>query len=156
MKLYRQQVFSLWKSAFVSLSFRTKLWPTFSSGESFSRLRLCESEIIRLINIIELKIDGKECILNDSVTQAGARIGMDNEVYCMCKHLSTVLQEQLPEKLPPSLQTFEGFEQAERLQLYERLDSKSFATQSQMLYQLFGLPAKEKKKKLYLAQTVCK
>ena len=108
------------------------------------------------MQIIELKIDGKDCVLNDSVTQAAARIGMDNEVYCMCKHLSTVLQEQLPEKTPPYLQTFEGFEQAERLQLYDRLDSKSFADQVGGLYDLFGVPLKEKKKKQFLAQTICK
>ena len=155
MKLYREQIFSLWKAAFVPLSFRTKLWPTFN-GESFARLRLCQAEIIRVLQIVDLDVDLNNSLLFDSTTQAGDSLGIDNEVYCISKHLSVVLKERVVEKTPAYLQTFEGFEQAERLQLYDRLDSKSFANDVGKIYDLFNVPSREKKKKQYLAQIICK
>lgn len=155
MSEYRTQMFALWKFSFVPLSFRTKLWPTISSNENFSRLRLCESEILRLVQLSGLNVD-KNASLRDSTTEVGDSLGLDNSIYRMCKRIPVLLAESQPDKTPPSLQTAEGFEHAERLQLYEHLDSKTFASELGGLYDLFGVSPKEKKKKEKLALSICK
>jgi hypothetical protein len=154
MKLYRSQLYSLWNLAFVPLALRTKMWPTIAHNESFSRLRLCESEIIRLIKVIGLKVGSCNQGFNDPTIQAGASMGMDNGVYLICKSLSQIIEEQIHQKSSPTLEAAEGYENAERLQLYERLDSQVFANEVGHLYELFSVPKKEKKK-LYLAQHIC-
>jgi hypothetical protein len=155
MSEYRTQIFALWKFSFVPLSFRTKLWPTISSNENFSRLRLCESEILRLVQLSGLNVD-KNASLRDSTTKVGDSLGLDSSFYRMCKRIPVLLVESQPDKTPPSLQTAEGFEHAERLQLYEHLDSKKFASELGGLYDLFGVSPKEKKKKEKLALSICK
>eukprot|EP00547_Thalassionema_nitzschioides_P007486 CAMPEP_0194204628 /NCGR_PEP_ID=MMETSP0156-20130528/4096_1 /TAXON_ID=33649 /ORGANISM="Thalassionema nitzschioides, Strain L26-B" /LENGTH=1620 /DNA_ID=CAMNT_0038930687 /DNA_START=42 /DNA_END=4904 /DNA_ORIENTATION=- len=178
MKVYRAQIFSLWKAAFVPLSLRTKLWPTIAAKEGFSRMRLCESEISRLIKIIgidmnmpgssmndstiQLKASSRDIemkildsFINDSTIQLSESLGIDNQIYCICKRLATELPEHVKGKTPISLETAEGIEQAERLQIYERLGDKSFdKNQAADLYESFLVPKKEKHKKVFLAQSI--
>eukprot|EP00547_Thalassionema_nitzschioides_P014161 CAMPEP_0194249366 /NCGR_PEP_ID=MMETSP0158-20130606/20316_1 /TAXON_ID=33649 /ORGANISM="Thalassionema nitzschioides, Strain L26-B" /LENGTH=316 /DNA_ID=CAMNT_0038985875 /DNA_START=271 /DNA_END=1217 /DNA_ORIENTATION=+ len=157
MKVYRAQIFSLWKAAFVPLSLRTKLWPTIAAKEGFSRMRLCESEISRLIKIIGIDMNMPGSSMNDSTIQLklSESLGIDNQIYCICKRLATELPEHVKGKTPISLETAEGIEQAERLQIYERLGDKSFdKNQAADLYESFLVPKKEKHKKVFLAQSI--
>lgn len=155
MNEYRTQIFALWKYSFVPLSLRTKLWPTISSSGNFARLSLCECEVLRLVKLGGLTLE-TNASFNDRTTKVGDSLGLENDVYRMCKQVPVLLTEISQEISPPSLQTAEGYEQAERLQLYEHLDSKNLADKVGDLYELFGIAAKEKRKKERLAQSICK
>eukprot|EP00980_Cylindrotheca_fusiformis_P011967 scaffold2830_cov131-Cylindrotheca_fusiformis.AAC.88 len=149
---YRTQIFALWKFSFVPLSWRTKLWPTIALSGNFSILSLCESEIIRLVKLSGIKVV-ENSSFHDRTTRVGDSLGLESTVYRQCKQLPELLSEPSPESLP-MLETAEGFEFAERLQLYERLDSKQLANKVGEIYKLFGISLKEKKKKEKLARSI--
>lgn len=152
MMVYRQQIFLLWKTACSPLSFRTKFWPTIASDKSFAQLRLCESEIRRLVEKCGLSVDSPDSF-SDTITRTAEMLGLDNSVYVMSMQIAKSLSAP-PENAPTTLATAEGFEQAERLQLHERLDSKTFASELEALYHAFGIPMNGKKKKETLANSI--
>ncbi|CAJ1940240.1 unnamed protein product [Cylindrotheca closterium] len=150
---YRRRIFSLWKIAYVPLSFRTKFWPTILSDKSFAQLRHCESEILRLINLAGLIVD-RTASFADAITSTAETLGLDNSIYVMSKHITELLSVP-PENAPTvDLSMAEGFEGAERLQLHERLDSSAVASYLEAFYTAFGIAMKEKKKKETLANLI--
>lgn len=155
MSLYREQIFFLWEAANVSLSLRTKLWPTISTGQGFSRLWLAEAELSRLWSGLGIQLDTKAEAYTDESTRLGDLIGLDKSVYCMCNVSVKLLQSNsFPEgsHILGALQVV----QAERLQIYERLDSSKSITDIGILYKGFDIPANEKLKKFCLANVMCK
>lgn len=152
MVVYRRQIFHLWKSVCIPLSFRTKFWPTISSDKSFAHLRLCESEILRLIELSGLLVT-KTDSFSDAITRKADMLGLDNSVYLTSKQVAKLLSAP-PENAPTKFVIAEGFEQAERLQLHERLDSKTFASDLEGLYAAFEIGMNEKKKKVMLANLI--
>jgi hypothetical protein len=157
MTLYRDQIFSLWHLGHIPLSLRTKIWPTFSDGTGFARLRLAESELYRLWRLVGIKVDGNTASFNDEATRLGDFIGIDNKTYCICKKsMVSVNYSQLPESSALAIQNALAIEEAERLQIYERLDSKSACRDVGSIYQEFDIPANEKMKKVSLAKLLCK
>ncbi|KAL3936524.1 MAG: hypothetical protein SGBAC_008179 [Bacillariaceae sp.] len=148
---YRRQIFLLWKSAHVPLSFRTKFWPTILSDKSFAQLRLCESEIHRLVDLSGLIVHTGSS--PDAISRKASTLSLDNSTYFMCQHIPKLLSDPA-ENAPANRSTAEGFERAERLQLHERLDSKTFESHLEALYTAFGIAMKEKKKKETLANLI--
>lgn len=152
MVLYRSQIFVLWTYAHVPLTLRTKIWPYFNSGESFLRLRLAESELVRLWGILGFKATAKASKFKDKVTRCGQAIGIDNKVYCRSKQcVDWIINQDHSGCKSPVLEKALEIEEAERLQIYERLSSKA-EKDLLALYDYFGIPSDEKLKKFCLAQ----
>jgi hypothetical protein len=154
MSLYREQIVSLWQVANVSLSLRTKLWPTISTGQGFSRLRLAEEELGRLWEALGMGFDVKAKFFNDETTRLGDFMGIDNRTYCMCSVSADLFKGN---KLPEASQSLGALDpvEAERLQIYERLDSSKAITDIGRVYNAFNIPAKEKMKKVIVAKLIC-
>jgi hypothetical protein len=153
MTLYREQIFLLWKIASVSLSLRTRLWPAFSTGQGFSRLRLAEAELGRMWGVLGIQFDIKDNLGNDAFSRLGDSIGIDNRTYHKCKNSVKSMTGKHFDS--PTLENALGIVEAERLQIYERLDSKSTGNDTGSHYEEFGIPANEKLKKVCLANMMC-
>ncbi len=157
MKLFRQEIFSLWQECHVQLSLRTKFWPLLMSGASFARIRTSETELRRLWHLLGIEVDGKGLSCYDETTAFAGAIGINVTTYCICQELSLFTKHDTPfETLRPALAMAYGFVEAERLQIYERLNSKAFEKDTDGIYRDFGIPSTEKKKKVAVARVICK
>ncbi|KAL7579118.1 hypothetical protein ACA910_019148 [Epithemia clementina (nom. ined.)] len=93
LKLYRKQIFILWKRAHTSLAYRTKFWTAIES-ESFLRHNLAEYELQRLWNELRL-IEGMGLLLDeppDDLARLAARLGLSNSTYIACLTLDESLE----------------------------------------------------------------
>jgi hypothetical protein len=158
MSVYRDQIFYLWDRAYVSLSLRTKLWPTYRDGWGFSRLRLAEAEVMRLRKLLGNKLSPQNVTYVDETIRQSDSIGIDSTVYRFCKTtLSTFRKQNSPDKVVTApFQKAIPVVKAERLQVYERLDAAPNANGVGAIYNKFDIPAGEKLKKVCLANTICK
>jgi len=156
MPLYQKQIFSLWQTAHTALSFRTKLWPCFAIGTGFLRVRVAELELVRLWKALGISPKGNE---EHSVREEkSAQLGVDSTVFCHCMKVMKMMENDLlPESSSVTLQSFIKFEEAERQQIYVRLDEwQSVEKDPQKIYSTFGIPSVEKKKKVLLSNLICK
>jgi hypothetical protein len=157
MALYRREIVSLWQATHVPLSLRTKLWPAFSSGVGFARLRVAESELGRMWQTLGIESEKKGLSVSDEATKMAKSIGIDMNNYCICQELSLLVDYGMPfESLRPALMQAYEFEEAERLQIHERLDAKASEKENVGRYKEFGIPSSEKMKKVALARAICK
>lgn len=157
MKLYREEIVSLWQESHVPLSLRTNFWKQLVSKETFARLRVAENELRRMWRTLSIELDGKGLNVSDTTTSLADSLGIDTTNYRICHELSMFTKHDIPfESLRPALSAAYGYEQAERLQIYERLNSKSIEMDNEGLYREFGISPGEKKKKVALARAVCK
>ena len=121
---YNSQIFLLWKHLHVSLTFRTKLWPDISGSRSFICLRLAESELIRLWEIADFPDRLTDAKGADEITRLGDVFGIGNEVYCRsikCIDWINNCGSALTDY--STIENAFRIEEAERLQIYERLSS---------------------------------
>jgi hypothetical protein len=156
MPLYKKQIFLLWQTAHTALSFRTKLWPCFALGTGFLRLRVAELELLRLWKALRISPKGNE---GQSVCEEkSAQLGVDSMVFCHCLKIMKMMDNDLlPESSSVTLQSSMKFEEAERQQIYVRLDEWQSAEKDlQKVYSTFGIPIVEKKKKVLLSNLICK
>lgn len=157
MLLYREQIFLLWQLAHVPLSLRTKLWPALSSEYGFARLRLAESELMRMWNVLGMNVGTKKVTYGDEATDLGTELGADNSTYIMCKQMM-VKADNTPQSefIPPKLQQAYEVEEAERLQIHERMNSIKSDKVVGKIFGEFGIPPKDKMKKVAVARSICK
>lgn len=157
MALYRREIVALWQASHVPLSLRTKLWPAFSSAAGFARLRLAESELKRMWQTLGIEFEKKGLGVSDETTKLAKLIGIDTKNYCACQEVSLFVDYGTPfESLRPALMQAYEFEEAERLQIHERLDAKAAEKENGSRYNEFGIPSSEKMKKVALARAICK
>lgn len=156
MPVYKKQIFSLWQTAHTSLSFRTKLWPCFALGTGFLRLRVAELELVRLWKV--LGINPKKNEEQSVRKEKSAQFGVDSMVFCHCMKVMKMMENDLLlESSSVTFQSSHKFEEAERQQIYVRLDEwQSVAKDLQKIYSTFGIPGVEKKKKVLLSNLICK
>lgn len=155
MVLYRKEIVSLWQESHVPLSLRTNFWNQLVSKETFARLRVAENELRRMWRTLGIELDGKGLSVSDTTTSLANSLGIDMKNYHICHELSFFTKHNTPfESLLPALAEAYGFEQAERLQIYERLNSKSIEIDHEGLYREFGIAHGDKKKKVALARAV--
>lgn len=154
MELYRQVMVSLWQSCHVQLSLRTKLWPVFSSNASFARVFVAEREIKRTWELLGISFENIPSNgVADETTKLAESVGIDIGVYVFCRKNGPVLAKKSAlESTSPTLKEAYQVEEAERLQIHERLDSK--ASDNEALYRAFGIPSTEKMKKVAVARAV--
>lgn len=156
MTLYREQIFLLWHMANVPLSLRTKLWPTISSGKGSSRLRLAESELNRVWESLGMTLDANIQNCNNETTRLADLLGLDNGTYCKCLTSAKLVRgNQVSGASSPQIQKAWEAVEAERLQVYERLDSSRLLTDIEGIYNDFDIPRNEKMKKVSLAKSIC-
>ena len=153
--LYKKQIFSLWQTTHTALSFRTKLWPCFAIGTGFLRIRVAELELVRLWKALGI---GPKGIEEHSVSEEkSAPLGVDSAVFCHCVKIMKMMENDLLPESSVTLQSSIKFEEAERQQIYIRLDEwQSVEKDPQKIYSTFGIPSVEKKKKVLLSNLICK
>lgn len=157
MALYRTEVVSLWQSGHAALSLRTRMWPTFSSTPSFAKLRVAKSELRRMWDNLGIDIGTRGKTVSDRTTKLATSLGIDMTTYCICQELSLFSNYGTPfESLRGALRQAYEYEEAERLQIHDRLDTKAFEHRAAELYSVFGIPVGEKMKKVALARAMCK
>jgi hypothetical protein len=90
--------------------------------------------------------------------EKSAQLGVDSMVFCHCLKIMKMMDNGLlPESSSVTLQSSMKFEEAERQQIYVRLDEWQSAEKDlQKVYSTFGIPIVEKKKKVLLANLICK
>lgn len=155
MGLYRREIVSLWQESHVPLSLRTIFWKQLVSRETFARLRVAENELRRMWCTLGIELDGKGLSVSDTTTSLADSLGIDIQNYRICHEVSLFTKHNIPfESLRPVLAQAYGFEQAERLQIYQRLNSKSIEIDTEGLYREFGIAHGDKKKKVALAKAV--
>lgn len=156
MAFYTEQIFSLWQTAHTALSFRTKLWPCFALGTGFLRLRVAELELARLWKELGISPKGNE--EHSMREEESAQLGVDSMVFFHCmKVMKMVENDLLPEYCSATFQSSLKFEEAERQQIYVRLNEwQSGEKDLQKIYSTFGIPSGEKKKKVLLSNLICK
>jgi hypothetical protein len=157
MLLYNSQIFLLWKHLHVSLTFRTKLWPDISGSHSFIRLRLAESELIRLWEIADFPDRLTDAKGADEITRLGDFFGTGNEVYCRsmkCIDWISNCGSSLTEY--STIENAFRIEEAERLQIYERLNSSVSVSEKDILtmYHNFDILQSTPMKKLSLSKRI--
>jgi len=157
MKQYRTEVITLWQACHLPLSIRTKFWPALVAPYSLVKLHVVESELQRLWKIIGVVRNEKVLWVGDDIVKVADVIGIDSSVYCRSKELgcSKDFLELLKSERKDFATSF-GYEEAERLQIHERLDSTIFETKATRLYTQFALPSTDKMKKVSLARALCK
>ena len=158
MSVYRTQLVRLWDRAFVSLALRTRLWPMYrEEGWGFARLRLAENEVCRLLNLLGEKPLTQNADYTDETINRSDLIGIDNSIYRFCKtNLETSLCEKSPNQVSAvSVESAAAIE-AERLQVYEKLDTSLNSSEIEVIYSQFNIPSGEKMKKVCLANAICK
>jgi hypothetical protein len=136
---------------------RTKFWPALASEVTFAKIHVAESELQRLWKMIGVTMNGLTQWSGDEIVKVAETIGIDSYVYCRCKELSLSTDYvELLKTEPVALSSALGYEEAERLQIHERLDSKPFEMMATQIYAQFGIPSTEKMKKVALAKALCK
>lgn len=156
-KLFRQEIVCLWQASHVSLSLRTNFWPILCSSPTFARLRIAENEIRRLWALLGIDLEGKGLSFSDRATAFADSIGVVLTTYRICHELSLFTTHDKPfESLNTALGHAYSFEEAERLQIYQRLNTNMSEKDTESIYKEFGIPSCEKKKKVALARAVCK
>jgi hypothetical protein len=154
---YNSQIFLLWKHLHVSLTFRTKLWPDISGSHSFIRLRLAESELIRLWEIADFPDRLTDAKGADEITRLGNAFGIGNEVYCRSIKCidwinncgSTLIEYS-------TIENAFRIEETERLQIYERLNSSVSVSEKDILtmYHDFDILQSTPMKKVSLSKRI--
>ena len=152
MVLYQRHLFTLWQKTHTSLSFRTKLWSdVWPSWGTFSSCRVVENELIRQWGLLELHLRSGDVDARDN--GIGSVIEIRNDVFRWCLHVEAQLENLDNSK--PGLKAAMEYEDAERLQIYERLSSCSQEDLASF-YDDFGIPRNDAKKKVQLANIICK
>ena len=158
MARYKRQIFCLWNQAHVPLILRTKLWPDyFNVGHKFLRLRLAEGELVRLWALIGFKSKGTVAMdPSDDVARLSVFIGMNNAVYFRSKQCDAFLKTVAGSSSPKSdkVSGVVQAEEAERLQIYERLREITSEKDLSSIYRNFNFPPDEKFKKMLLAKNI--
>ena len=159
---YSSQIFLLWKHLHVSLIFRTKLWPDISGSHSFIRLRLVESELIRLWEIADFPGRLTDAKGADEITRLGDAFGIGNEVYCRsmkCIDWINNCGSTLTEH--STIENAFRIEETERLQIYERLSSSVNVSKKGVpekdiltMYHNFGILQSTPMKKVSLSKRI--
>jgi hypothetical protein len=155
---YKRQIFFLWNHVHVPLILRTKLWPEyFNAGHNFLRLRLVEAELIRLWALAGFKSKGTVAMNpSDDVARLSEFIGMNNTVFFRSKQCGSFLKtiaessSSKSDKVSDVVQA----EEAERLQIYERLREITSEKELSNIYRNFNFPPDEKFKKMLLAKNI--
>ena len=154
MTLYRNEIISLWQVCHAPLSFRTKFWPALSCTVTFVKIRVVESEFKRLWKMIGISINEQSSWGDDDIVKLANRIGIDSYVYRRCQELFlSICDVDLQQEVVTGAL---AYEEAERLQIHERLGSKQYEVLSKPMYRQFGIPHNAKMKKVALAKVLCK
>lgn len=157
MELYRPEIVSLWRACHAPLSLRTKLWPSFSAKPNFATHRLAETQLRRSWDMLGIETAARGKNVSDATSKLADNLGIDTAIYCICQELRQFPDHRTPsESHCESLSEAYACEEAERLQIHERLDSKTFDQRRASLYLEFGISSAEKMKKLAIARKICK
>ncbi len=152
MDLYTTQIFVLWTHLHIPLIFRAKLWPDIAGGKSFLRLRLAESELLRLWKIAGLSARLSGAKVPDKIAEYCTSFGISNDVYYQSKKCADLIQNGA--SISSSIDKGLPFEQTERLQIYERLSSSISDKDISTLYRNFDIAEDEKMKKVALSKVL--
>jgi len=150
--LYTSQIFVLWTFLHTPLVFRTKFWPNISTDRNFMCLRIAELELLRLWDIARLPTCLNDSKYSDEISLYCDSIGISNEIYYRSKECAGLLQGDVS-VISTNGNTLQ-FEEAERLQIYERLKNDLFEKDLSTIYRTFDIAPDEKMKKLYLSKTL--
>lgn len=150
--LYTTQIFVLWTYLHIPLIYRTKLWPDISSDKSFLCLRIAESELERLWDVASLPICSKGSRYSDNISLYCNSIGISNKTYLKSKECTDWLKGNM--SMISNYDDALRNEEAERLQIYERLSISIFEKDISNLYRTFNIAPDEKMKKVALSQKV--
>lgn len=156
---YREQIIAMWQLGHISLCLRTKLWSSFRGGKSFARLKLAENEVTRMRSALGLSLEKKQYQFVDDTAKLSAVVGIPNLVYSIAKVNPAKLDPAITsqkESMSPHLRKAYEIEEAERLQIHERLDGSTSSIVIEKLYEEFGISSTEKMKKVALARQICK
>uniref|UniRef100_A0A7S2Y961 UDENN domain-containing protein n=1 Tax=Entomoneis paludosa TaxID=265537 RepID=A0A7S2Y961_9STRA len=180
LKLYRRQIFILWKREHTSLAFRAKMWMILQKS-SFIRHNVAESELRRLWNELQLIEDPDVGILGDiaadEVSRLSSRLRVANGTYAACLNFNETLEDDREDDFSnvsslgsvsmsskysissPSTDRGQGVSlllSSERTQIYERLSRTSTLNNDQVMrhYDSFNIGMKEKKRKKSLAEAM--
>eukprot|EP00934_Nitzschia_sp_Nitz4_P002603 Nitzschia sp. Nitz4//scaffold38_size140716//63852//70157//NITZ4_003144-RA/size140716-processed-gene-0.32-mRNA-1//1//CDS//3329550069//2593//frame0 len=155
MTLYREQLVVLWQLSHVPLSLRTKMWPAFSGGYSFARLRLAESEIQRMWKDQNMSSPNRTVSFADETCLEAKELGMDNCVFAHCLQQKVYPKdEEKLNELSRQLRDPYELEEAERLQVHDRLDKIKSHDVTGKIFQDFQIPLKDKMKKVSVARGI--
>lgn len=158
LELFRKEIVNLWQASHTPLSLRTKFWHTLESPATLCKIRVVESELKRLMAAVGLPHRCQAPSLGDEVIKAADSIGVDSSIYRRCQEIS-ISKETEPGTQANGIEDSSAalsYEEAERLQIHERLDSKMFEVMAGRIYAQFEIPSTEKMKKVTLAKAICK
>jgi hypothetical protein len=156
--IFSRQIFRLWHTTHTSLAFRTKFWPTIAVSWGFLHLRVAESELCRLWELLHVPVNlqalnGKTW--DDEALNLGDLLGFNNVTYLWCLHMGEIIEgKHVFDASTVKVKTALDVETAERLQIYERLSLTAHDTLVK-LNKDFEIPKNEDKKKLQLAHCIC-
>ena len=159
MTLYRDEIISLWQVCHVPLSFRTKFWPALTCSVTFIKINVVESELKRLWKVIGISVNEQTSCGDDEIVKIATTIGLDSYVYRRCQELRLSIRDvelQLCKAKQEVVACAFGYEEAERLQVHERLMSKPYEMMTRRMYVEFAIPPSAKMKKVALAKVLCK
>mmetsp|Transcript_15455 Transcript_15455/g.17692 ORF Transcript_15455/g.17692 Transcript_15455/m.17692 type:complete len:913 (-) Transcript_15455:149-2887(-) len=153
---YNSQIFLLWECLHVSLIFRTKLWSEISGGHRFIRLRLAESELIRLWEIAGFPDCLTDAEGEDEITRLSDVSGIGNEVYCRSKQCVDWINKCGSILSKSSTENAYRIVETERLQIYVRLNSSVSVSEKDTLtmYHSFDILPDKKLKKVILSKRI--
>jgi len=118
-----------------------------------------ESEFKRLWKMIDFSINEQSSWGGDEIVKIANRIGIVSYVYCRCQELHLSIRDVALQVSTAKDEVVAGafaYEEAERLQIYEKLGSKQYEKLTKPMYGQFAIPLTAKMKKVALAKVLCK
>lgn len=183
MQFYAPQMFALWKMAYTPLAYRTKFWPYLHTANLMCH-GLVETELQRLVKELNLQSDENRLLENGDFIKLvleSEHLGMSSRILKQCAIVdehstgagdaaSSMIRESFSSQsdhvttaaaagptLDPVLSTMTAGTRvaSERTQIYERLSDGSIHPDiSQSFYESFGVPLKDKRRKVALTDLV--
>jgi len=154
---YCAQIFVLWQREGTPFAYRSKMWQKFTKLSRFLALRLCCDDLLRLHSKLGITGHG----INGVKDEEG--LGMNMKVEKKYWYARALIEKHQKSASEKDWFASEGSHEvqmgrvrltAERLLIYDQLDSRNHKASMARVYKLFGVKHDEKKKKARILETM--
>ena len=148
--MYNRHIPTFWIQTQTALTLRAKLWCSLTQEQQvYLNVGLAQRELERLWTLLGLDLKTSSN-LTDGISNDCDRLGVDSKTYRICLLYDARADIRKQSSEVESSKVVE----TERLQVYERLNQNDSDEAASVIYQRFDIPAREKLKKMSVAQRI--